>query len=161
MDQPNRINPMSFTVTGRRQTPKNEFGQVLANTLGGALKTGAGIVGQVTGIPVVSAAVSAVTGVMGASGSGPALVSAQSAATGSGIVQLGGTGVTGSSGGVGGSPADRPAYENSQVREMAQMSDYYMKMQNEMQRESREFNAISNIIKVRHDSAKAAINNIR
>ena len=37
----------------------------------------------------------------------------------------------------------------------------YLALQNEMQRESREFNALSNILKVRHDSAKAAINNIR
>ncbi|NPC87283.1 hypothetical protein HPC49_55055, partial [Pyxidicoccus fallax] len=37
----------------------------------------------------------------------------------------------------------------------------YLQLQNEMQRESREHNAISNIMKVRHDSAKAAINNIR
>jgi hypothetical protein len=37
----------------------------------------------------------------------------------------------------------------------------YLQMQEDMQRESREFNALSNIMKVRHDSAKAAINNIR
>ena len=37
----------------------------------------------------------------------------------------------------------------------------YLQLQNEMQKESREHNAISNIMKVRHDSAKAAINNIR
>ena len=37
----------------------------------------------------------------------------------------------------------------------------YLALQNEMQKESREHNAISNIMKVRHDSAKAAINNIR
>ena len=37
----------------------------------------------------------------------------------------------------------------------------YLQLQNDMQQESREHNAISNIIKVRHDSAKAAINNIR
>jgi len=30
-----------------------------------------------------------------------------------------------------------------------------------MQQESQRFNAISNVMKVRHDSAKAAINNIR
>jgi hypothetical protein len=29
-----------------------------------------------------------------------------------------------------------------------------------MQRESREFQALSNVMKVKHDSAKAAINNI-
>ncbi|HSP80094.1 MAG TPA: hypothetical protein VLQ93_16305, partial [Myxococcaceae bacterium] len=37
----------------------------------------------------------------------------------------------------------------------------YMQLQNEMQKESRAHNAVSNIMKVRHDSAKAAINNIR
>jgi hypothetical protein len=37
----------------------------------------------------------------------------------------------------------------------------YVRLQNEMQRESREFNAVTNILKVRHDSAKAAISNIR
>lgn len=158
MDQPNRINPMSFTVTGRRQTPKNEFGQVLATTLSSAIKAGAGIVGSIPGVPVISAAVNAVTGIVSQGSSNPGAVSAQHAAAG--IVQLGGGTAAGIQS-VGGAPADRPAYENSQVREMAAMSDYYMRMQNEMQRESREFNAISNIIKVRHDSAKAAINNIR
>lgn len=153
MDQPNRINSLSFTVTGQRQTPKNEFGLVLANTLSGALKTGAGVMGSLPGVPVISAAVNAVTGIVSNNPVNPGVVSSQSAVQG--IVQLGG------GSGVGGAGADKPVYENSQVREMAAMSDYYMKMQNEMQRESREFNAISNIIKVRHDSAKAAINNIR
>ncbi len=157
MDQPNRINSLSFNVTGRRQTPKNEFGQVLSNVISGAMKAGAGIIGSIPGVPVVSAAVNAVQGV----------VSGNSYAQG--IQQLGGqVGTAGSlnttvntgGGGLGAAP-DRPVYENSQVREMAAMSDYYMRMQNEMQRESREFNAVSNIIKVRHDSAKAAINNIR
>ena len=157
MDQPNRINPMAFTVTGRRQTPKNDFGQVLATTLSTAMKTGAGIMGSIPGMPVVSAAVNAVTGVVSAGSAGPGPVAYSQGATGSVTLLGGGAG----GGGQIGAPADKPVYENAQVREMAAMSDYYMKMQNEMQRESREFNAISNIIKVRHDSAKAAINNIR
>ena len=159
MDQPNRINSLSFNVTAGRQTPKNEFGQVLANTLSAAVKTGAGIVGSIPGVPVVSAAVNAVTGIVSAGSSGPGPLAAQRSAAGVGGVQLLGGGSQ--NGGAIGAPADKPVYENAQVREMAAMSDYYMKMQNEMQRESREFNAISNIIKVRHDSAKAAINNIR
>jgi hypothetical protein len=36
----------------------------------------------------------------------------------------------------------------------------YLQLQESMQRESREFQAISNVMKVKHDSAKAAINNI-
>jgi signal transduction protein with GAF and PtsI domain len=36
----------------------------------------------------------------------------------------------------------------------------YLQLQEAMQRESREFTAVSNVMKVKHDSAKAAINNI-
>lgn len=36
----------------------------------------------------------------------------------------------------------------------------YLQLQENMQRESREFQALSNVMKVKHDSAKAAINNI-
>jgi hypothetical protein len=36
----------------------------------------------------------------------------------------------------------------------------YLQLQESMQRESREFTALSNVMKVKHDSAKAAIGNI-
>ena len=36
----------------------------------------------------------------------------------------------------------------------------YLELQEAMQRESREFTSLSNVMKVKHDSAKAAINNI-
>ena len=36
----------------------------------------------------------------------------------------------------------------------------YLELQEAMQRESREFTSLTNVMKVRHDSAKAAINNI-
>jgi len=36
----------------------------------------------------------------------------------------------------------------------------YLQLQEQMQRESREFTALSNVMKVKHDSAKAAIANI-
>jgi hypothetical protein len=36
----------------------------------------------------------------------------------------------------------------------------YLQLQENMQRESREFTALSNVMKVKHDSAKAAIANI-
>ena len=37
----------------------------------------------------------------------------------------------------------------------------YLQLQESMQRESREFTALSNVMKVKHDSAKSAIDNIR
>jgi hypothetical protein len=36
----------------------------------------------------------------------------------------------------------------------------YIRLQESMQRESREFTALSNVMRVKHDSAKAAIDNI-
>ncbi|MFL5264954.1 MAG: hypothetical protein ACJ79L_21335 [Anaeromyxobacteraceae bacterium] len=36
----------------------------------------------------------------------------------------------------------------------------YLQLQESMQRESREFTAVTNVMKVKHDSAKSAINNI-
>jgi hypothetical protein len=36
----------------------------------------------------------------------------------------------------------------------------YLQLQESMQKESREFTAVTNVMKVKHDSAKAAINNI-
>ena len=36
----------------------------------------------------------------------------------------------------------------------------YLQLQENMQRESREFTALSNVMKVKHDSAKSAINNL-
>src|SRR5438132_9551175 len=118
MDQPNRINPLSFTPTGRRQTPKDEFGEVLANTLQSAVKTGAGLIGAIPGVPVVSAAVNAVSGLVAQGGAR----SSQASAT-AGVVQLGGGGgaVQGSAAVGGSGSPDKPAYENSQVREMASM----------------------------------------
>ena len=40
-------------------------------------------------------------------------------------------------------------------------ADRSMLVQMQMQQESREYNTVSNVLKVRHDSAKSAINNIR
>ena len=36
----------------------------------------------------------------------------------------------------------------------------YLQLQESMQRESREFTAVTNVMKVRHESAKTAIGNI-
>jgi len=36
----------------------------------------------------------------------------------------------------------------------------YLQLQEQMQRESREYQALSNVMKVKHDSARAAIANI-
>jgi hypothetical protein len=40
------------------------------------------------------------------------------------------------------------------------MNLQYLQLQEQMQRESREYQALSNVMKVKHDSARAAISNI-
>jgi hypothetical protein len=85
------------------------------------------------------------------------------AATPSSTVPLPSTGGTGSPGGTTGKGDawDMMEAQKLMAAEGQKFNMAYLQLQNEMQRESREHNAVSNIMKVRHDSAKAAINNIR
>lgn len=155
MENGNRIGPLSITPTVARQTPQNDFGTVLARTAQEVVRTGTGVVASlVPGAPMVSAAVASIGSVVATSAS-----SVRSAA------------VSGSTGGAGGASSalgtgqgdqwDLLAAQKEMQADGAKMNLAYMQLQNEMQAESRAHNAISNIMKVRHDSAKAAINNIR
>jgi hypothetical protein len=148
---------VALTPTVARQTPRNEFGQVMKSTLEGATKA-AGVVsgallGNIPGGGIISAAVSSVTNFASAGGT----ASAGLAATGIAGVG-GGSGTTGSAvnGGSG-----MPSNIGDMVQQMRAEADRSMLMQMQMQQESREYNAVSNVLKVRHDSAKSAINNIR
>lgn len=157
-ESPNRIHQITVTPTLSRQTPQNDFGHVMARTVAAVVQTGAGVAGGLTmGNPVLSAAVSgvmstvsAVTSVGGASGVGPV-----------------GAGVPGTTGPVaGGGRSNQDAWDLMEAQKLMNSDQQrfnaaYLDLQNALQKESREFNAISNIMKVRHDSAKAAINNIR
>ncbi|HYO57314.1 hypothetical protein [Archangium sp.] len=140
MENGNRIGTLSITPTVPRQTPRNDFGTVFARTAQEVVKTGAGIVASlVPGAPMVSAAVASIGSVVSSS-------SASSASSGT----------PGQ-----GEQWDLLAAQREMQAEGMKMNLAYMNLQNEMQAESRAHNAISNIMKVRHDSAKAAINNIR
>ena len=54
-----------------------------------------------------------------------------------------------------------PRFRGQGLRYLELTADREVELQDEMQRESREHTTVSNVMKVRHDSAKAAINNIR
>ena len=150
MENGNRIGSVSITPTVARQTPRNDFGTVFARTAQEVVKAGAGIAASMMpGSPVVSAAVASVSSVVSSAAS-----------------SVGGAPVAGGAGGVGGTAGqgeqwDLLAAQREMQAEGMKMNLAYMNLQNEMQAESRAHNAISNIMKVRHDSAKAAINNIR
>lgn len=151
----NRIDHTPVVITTPRQTPKNDFGDVLARTANGIAKLGGGLIQSVSGMPVVSAAVSAInqfasnqTRTPGPSLTGQGAMPIQSVPGGSGSS-------------AGGSSIGADQYSDPKVREMYLASMQSLDLQAQMQQESREYNAVSNILKVRHDSAKAAINNIR
>jgi hypothetical protein len=172
----NHIDRISITPTVARQTPKNDFGQVLNSSLNGVLRAGA-VVGSLTGMPIVSSAVSAVSSLVNSSG-----VARSSSAAATGVVNIGGAtpgvqsvGGAGAGGGgygstvvpgatmgnTAGTAGVEPAGMDAMLSGMRAEADRSMMMQLRMQNESREYNTLTNILKLRHDSAKAAINNIR
>lgn len=171
----NHVARISITPTVARQTPKNDFGQVLNNSLNGVLRAGS-VVGSLTGMPIISSAVSAVSSLVNDN-----TVGGSAAATGTvnlgraspGIQSVGGGGYSGSGIVVGstvqsgratstaGTTGVEPAGMTDMLSGMRAEADRSMMMQMQMQTESREYNTLTNILKLRHDSAKAAINNIR
>ncbi len=158
-----RLNQISVTPTVGRQTQKQEFGEVMKDTLtkAGSVISGA-IVGGLSASPILSAAVSSVSSLANGSGTGRSVASA--AATGlvgsaSPATVVGGTTVPG----MGGTLATPtvPSGLSDMMAQMRQEADRSTLMQMQMQQESRDYNTLSNVLKVRHDSAKSAINNIR
>ena len=119
-----------------------------------SLRAGANALGSVSGLlagtpalGMVSAAVSSVTGFATRATSGATQVTSASSV------------------GIGGSTSlidsGNPADSTGMVSQMRAETDRSISMQLQMQQESRDYNALSNVLKTRHDSAKAAINNIR
>lgn len=152
MESSNRI---SLTPTVSRQTPKNEFGNVLKNAIQTAASVGGSLLNSVPGVGIISAAVGNVTAL---ASRGNGAQQASYAATGVSSVQ-GGGGATAQA--MATSPDGVPGELTGMIGQMRAEADRSTMMQMQMQQESREYNTISNVLKVRHDSAKSAINNIR
>jgi hypothetical protein len=163
-----RVAQMSITPTIARQTPKNEFGQVLSNTLGTVSRVGGALLGALPGMPIVSGAVSAVSSIANAA-TGAVNIHTGTTSGGPAMLAPGGAGLSvgstvsnqGSIGRSAASIGNEPAGMNEMISQMRADADRSMMMQMNMQTESREYNTLTNILKLRHDSAKAAINNIR
>jgi hypothetical protein len=154
----NRIEPTSVTYTVGRQTPQNDFGAVMARSVGAIVNTSAGFIGTVsTGAPGVSAAISGVQSVANGALSNPAS-SVGGAVVKGGTLELGATQSV--------LEQRNDPWSLLEAQQALQMNNQsysvaYLQLQDEMQKESRQFNAVSNVMKVRHDSAKSAINNLR
>jgi hypothetical protein len=148
-----RIDQVSVTTTMPRQSQQQEFGEVLKNSIQQGVRAvgmmSGAVLHSMPGAGVVSAAVSAVTNF---ANQAPHSASAAS----SGIIN-----VNGGAAAAGLANTAMSGDISGMVQEMRAEANRSMGMQMAMQQESREYNTISNVLKVRHDSAKAAINNIR
>ncbi len=131
------IAPVHVAPTAQRQTEPSRFREVMRATAQGladGLAATAGLAAPfLPGGPILAGAVRAGARAAGAPGRGAA--------------------------GEGGSGDVIEATRTLQ-QEAQSFNLQYLQLQENMQRESREFQAISNVMKTKHDSAKAAINNI-
>ena len=154
---------LNTSSTSVRQSPRTDFGTQMRNGIG----AGAGVVGGAVGVAapfvpgaaVVSAAVTgagqAMTGSGAASGGG--------GFAGAGDIPVGGPGLnTPAQGGSTGNAQQDMINQTKNMQEMMQSFNLqYLQLQEKMQQENRSFTSISNVMKTKHDTAKASINHVR
>jgi hypothetical protein len=150
-----RIEPGQTTVqadtTRTRQTaaPATPFKDVLSGSAN-ALLTGAEVAGSAMGGPVVAAAIH------------QARSTVADATSGGGAGGAGASGVPGADAVVGaGTPSSEMAAMHAMNRESQQFNMQMLALQEEVQTENRRFTTLSNVVRARHDTAKAAVSNVR
>ena len=152
-----------------RQTPKTDFGSVfqsgLSKTADTVMDAGQLAAPFVPGGAVLSAAITGLGG----------LKSKGAASTAPNAVVVGGnTSSTGTSGSTSSNfsnmealaaEGDSGAMQLLATKEMQEMNQsfnlQYLELQQNMQNENRKFTTLSNVMKTKHDTAKATINNVR
>jgi hypothetical protein len=165
----NRIESIHVVPTTPRQSMPSRFDVALQNvashlarTVNGGLELAAP---RIPGGTFLLGAVRAATQPPG----GPSGASTQGAGTW-GATALGAAGTQGSPGvassigaGATGGTSDTEALSaaRSLQAESQAFNAQYLQLQEAMQRENREFTALSNVMKVKHDTARAAIGNIQ
>ena len=146
-----RIGTLVVAPTTERKAEPPRFETALRSAAGAAASGVAATVALaapfVPGGPVLAGAVRAAAA--------PALASAVRAATA-------GPGATAGAGAAGALDGGGNVLEATRALQLEAQSFnlQYLQLQESMQRESREFTALTNVMKVKHDSAKAAINNV-
>jgi hypothetical protein len=164
-----QLNTSNTTV---RTAPRNDFGTHMRTGIATGSQTAAGAIGVaapfVPGAAVVSAAVS---GAGNAVAGGGSYGGGATGMSGSGS-QFAGVGDIPTSGpGLGSDTSGAPSEGFSQQKlldqtkgmqeMMASFNLQYLQLQEKMQGENRSFTTISNVMKTKHDTAKASINNVR
>ena len=159
---------LSTGSTSVRQTPRTDFGTQMRN----GIAAGAGAVGGAIGVAapfvpgaaVVSAAVSGAAKSIGGYGGGGGGVSGAGFGVGAGDIPFNSPGTNTDTSGA---PAQGSSQQGllDQTRDMQEMMQsfnlQYLQLQEKMQNENRQFTTVSNVMKTKHDTAKASINNVR
>src|SRR5580658_9884878 len=156
-----------------RPTPtpvRVSFGQVLAAGAGGLVQGAELAASHLPGASVAAAAVRGGSTLMSLSVPGSAAVSAIAEGPGAtgGAMGLGTGGLTMPTSSAAGTSAlgtsatagDPTGGIDASLQQSAQLSMYYLQVQQEVDAQHRSFTALSNVLKTQHDSAKAAIQNI-
>ena len=148
----NRIEQLTVANTLDRTATRNDFGALLARSIASGATVASSIV---PGGAVLSAAINQTAG---------RALAASSGGSGGGVGAVGtGWGTPGSAATIpsaAGGPTDISSFQDQLATDKASDVQYLM-LQQQMQQESQVFNSVSNIMKVRYESAKTAINNIR
>jgi hypothetical protein len=155
---------LNTNSTTTRQSPRTDFGAQVrsgmnstANVVGGAVSTAAPMV---PGGAVVSAAVN---GALGGSGGASGSMGAQAGFAGAVDIPFGGPGLGTNTGtkSTGNSQQDLMNQTKDMQEMMQSFNLQYLQLQEKMQGENRSFSTVSNVMKTKHDTAKASINNVR
>ena len=165
----NRIESIHVVPTVPRQSMPSRFDVALQNaadhlarTVTGGLELAApAIPGGTFLLGAVRAATQPAPGTAPVAGAAPFV--GGSTAGAAGLAGSGpGAGVVGAPGGTGASAeTDVMASARALQAESQAFNAQYLQLQEAMQRENREFTALSNVMKVKHDTARAAIGNIQ
>jgi hypothetical protein len=154
MSEPSRIELVSAVETVPRQTPKRDFGEVLNQTLSNVVNRGISLMrSAVASLPMLSTAVAGVQSVSGVVGAVQTPIPPSGRGTG-----------TATTPGLPALASSSPSLDSvmQRLQSGAELSSTeYLVVQQAIQQESQQYTALSNILKVRSDSARAAINNIR
>ena len=171
MGGPSRIDQtpvrLNTRVTEERQTPKTDFGSRVKDGLqvtAGVIAQGAAVASS--GIPGGAILSSAITGGMSSLNNGLSSGQRGGGIGGGGVHGAYGGGSTSSvpTSGSGSSTSVIPGDSYSQGMDLLQAQAasnmQFLTLQSQMQQENQKFSTLSNVMKVRHDTAKNSIQNI-
>lgn len=165
---------VAVASTSPRVTPTppraSRFGEVLSNTV---VRSAESAMRVLPGSPMMAVAVRGATGPGAALGvpmstmsggmstpTGPNVAGAQATPGPSLSGALGGPGATPSGTGTG-APGGDPASIESALQQSQDMNIYYLRVQESVNAQNRQFTTLSNVLKAEHDTVKTAIGNIR